>query len=191
MLELEISDKTLWNSKKQEFIQLKGQKLCLEHSLVSLSKWETRYKKPYLSTTEKSREEILYYIKCMTITQNVDPYIYESLSEKELIKINEYISDSSTATWFNENKGEGASPVKKNSQIITSELIYSWMVSYQIPFSPCEKWHLNRLLTLIRICNIEASKQSGGKSTRMSKRDILSQNRALNAARRQKYNTKG
>lgn len=87
-------------------------------------------------------------------------------------------------------KAEGGAPVRPNKQIITSELIYYWMVSYRIPFE-CQKWHLNRLLTLIRICNVEEAKQSGKHGGKMSKRDILSQNRALNAARRQKYNTKG
>ena len=190
MFELKIDAKEGWDASKNEFVQTKPMTLCLEHSLVSLSKWEARFRKPYLSTDNKTKEEILYYIKCMTITQNVDPKVYELLGEEDFRQINEYISDTATATWFTEKKAEGSAPVKQNKQIITSELIYYWMVSYRIPFE-CQKWHLNRLLTLIRICNVEEAKQSGKHGGKMSKRDILSQNRALNAARRQKYNTKG
>lgn len=189
MFVLEIPAKEGWDASKNEFVKTSPTRLCLEHSLVSLSKWEAHFRKPYLSTEKKSKEEIIYYIKCMTITQNVDPVIYELLSESDYKKINDYITDEATATWFNDRKQEGAAPVKTNKQIITAELIYYWMVSYRIPFE-CQKWHLNRLLTLIRICNIEEAKQNG-KHGKMSKRDILSQNRSLNAARKQKYNTKG
>ncbi len=190
MFELKISAKEGWDASKNEFIQTKGTIICLEHSLVSLSKWEARFRKPYLSTEEKTREEILYYIKCMTITQNVDSKIYELLSEFDLQQINSYITDTATATWFNDRKQEGAAVTRQNKQVITSELIYYWMVSYRIPFE-CQKWHLNRLLTLIRICNIEEAKANAKHGGKMSKRDILSQNRSLNAARRQKFNTKG
>ena len=190
MFELKIDAKEGWDASKNEFVQTKPMTLCLEHSLVSLSKWEAHFRKPYLSTDNKTKEEILYYIKCMTITQNVDPKVYELLGEEDFRQINEYISDTATATWFTEKKAEGSAPVKQNKQIITSELIYYWMVSYRIPFE-CQKWHLNRLLTLIRICNVEEAKQSGKNGGKMSKRDILSQNKALNAARRQKLNTKG
>lgn len=190
MFELKIDAKEGWDASKNEFVQTKATIICLEHSLVSLSKWEAHFRKPYLSTEKKTREEILYYVKCMTITQNVDPKIYELLSESDLQQINSYITDTATATWFNDIKQEGAAPVRQNKQIITSELIYYWMVSYQIPFE-CQKWHLNRLLTLIRICNVEEAKSNGKHGGKMSKRDILSQNRALNAARKQKLNTKG
>lgn len=190
MLELKIEAKEGWDASRNEFVSTKPTTICLEHSLVSLSKWEAKYKKPYLSSADKTKEEILYYVKCMTITQNVDQNIYNLLGEKELKIINEYISDQMTATWFNDKKPEGAAPVRQNKQTITSELIYYWMISYQIPFE-CQRWHLNRLLTLIRICNIEDAKQNGKHGGKMSKRDILSQNRALNAARKQKYNTRG
>lgn len=189
MLELFIDAKEGWDSAKNEFVQTKPTKLCLEHSLVSLSKWEAHFRKPYLSTEHKTKEEILFYIKCMTITQNVDPNIYNLLSESDFKQINDYISDTRTATWFNEQKRTGAAPTKTNREVITAELIYYWMISYQIPFE-CQRWHLNRLLTLIRICNVKEAQQNG-KNGKMSKRDILSQNRALNAARRQKFHTSG
>lgn len=189
MLELKIKAHEGYDESKNEFVTTKPTTLCLEHSLVSLSKWESKYRKPYLSTEQKTTEEIIYYIKCMTITQNVDPNVYNLLTKEDFKKINEYITDSMTATWFTDRKVEGQPPVRPTKEVITSELIYYWMISYQIPFE-CQKWHLNRLLTLIRICNVKEA-QRNGKGNKMSKRDILSQNRALNAARRQKLGTKG
>lgn len=189
MLELKIDSKEGWDASKNEFVTTKATTLYLEHSLVSLSKWEAKYRKPYISTEQKTKEEILDYIKFMTITQNVDPAIYNLLGADELKKINDYISDTATATWFTTRKQTGAPQSKPNKEVITAELIYYWMISYNIPFE-CQKWHLNRLLTLIRICNIKDAQQNG-RNTKMSKRDILSQNRALNAARRQKFNTAG
>lgn len=195
-LEITIYPTELWDEKKQEFIQAgtKATTLCLEHSLVSLSKWEAKYNKPFIGKTGtkaegKTQEELLYYIKCMTITQNVDPNIYLNLKQNQLKEITDYINAEMTATKFYENGVAGNPQSRSKSQIITSELIYSWMISLQIPFE-CQRWHLNRLLTLIRICNNNQA-QSMGKKGMMNKRDIIAQNRALNAARRQKFNTKG
>lgn len=190
MLELKIKAHEGFDESKNEFVTTKPTTLCLEHSLVSLSKWEAKYRKPYLSTEKKTAEEILYYIKCMTITQNVDPNVYKLLSKEDFKKINDYITDTATATWFNDRKAEGQPPSRPVKEVITSELIYYWMVSYRIPFE-CQKWHLNRLLTLIRICNVKEAQHNGKGAGKMSKRDILAQNRALNAARRQKLGTKG
>lgn len=190
-LKLVIKPKEGWDETKQEFVETKGITLCLEHSLVSLSKWESKYKRPYLKKDDKKTdEEIIEYIKCMTITQNVDENIYSLLSIDDLKKINEYITDPMTATWFNENTPNNNQPQRKiRQEQITSELVYYWMFSYRIPMQ-CEKWHLNRLLTLIRIFSIKDA-EANGKTNKMSKRDILSQNRALNAARRQALNSKG
>lgn len=189
MLTIIVPAKEAWNESTQEFVQTKEQKLCLEHSLVSLSKWEAKYHKPFIGNNNKTQEETLYYIQCMTITQNVDPSVYKILGEKELQQINDYISDSHTATWFNERPSNGVPQrPSRSSEQVTSELVYYWMVSFQIPFE-CQRWHLNRLLTLIRICKVKEGQQ--GKNGRMSKRDILSQNAALNAARRAKSHSKG
>lgn len=190
-LKLVIKPKEGWDETKQEFVETKGITLCLEHSLVSLSKWESKYKRPYLKKDDKKTdEEIIEYIKCMTITQNVDDNVYSLLSVDDLKKINEYITDPMTATWFNENTPNNNQPQRRTKQEqITSELVYYWMFSYRIPMQ-CEKWHLNRLLTLIRIFSIKDA-EANGKTNKMSKRDILSQNRALNAARRQALNSKG
>lgn len=191
-LELEIAAHEGWDARKEEFINTPSVVLRLEHSLVSLSKWESKHKKPYLKENEtKTPEEILDYIKCMTITQNVPDEVYALLTKQDMEKINNYIIDPMTATWFNENNANnGSAPqMRRRKEQITSELIYYWMISYRIPMQ-CEKWHLNRLLTLIRIFSIKDA-EANGKSNKMSKRDIVSQNRALNAARRQALGSKG
>lgn len=169
-----------WDEKKQEFIEPKVQILQLEHSLISLSKWESKWCKPFLSSKEKTSEETMDYIKCMTITQNVDPDVYNHLTAKNIEDINNYIYAPMTATTFSDDRNG-----KSNREIITSELVYYWMVALQIPFE-CQKWHLNRLLTLIRVCNVKNQPPK-----KMSKRDVMSRNAALNAARRKQLNTNG
>lgn len=179
MLTIKIPDREWFNDVKQEFITVKGTTLQLEHSLVSLSKWEAKWNVPFLSKDEKTIEQTLDYIRCMTITQNVNPMVYEQLSNENIEQINSYINTSMTATTFNNLDN------KSSREIITSELIYYWMISLNVPME-CQKWHLNRLLTLIRVCNAK-----NAPSKKMSARDIMSRNSALNAARRKKYNTKG
>ena len=169
-----------WDEEKQEFVEPKVQILQLEHSLVSLSKWESKWCKPFLSSKEKTSEETMDYIKCMTITQNVDPDVYNHLTAKNIEEINNYIYAPMTATTFSDDKNG-----KANREIITSELVYYWMVALQIPFE-CQKWHLNRLITLIRICNIKNNPPK-----KRSKREIMTRNAALNAARKKQLNTKG
>ena len=169
-----------WDEDKQEFVKGKEQTLQLEHSLVSLSKWESKWCKPFLSKAPKSSEEIMDYIKFMTITQNVKPEVYDHLTQSNIEQINAYIESPMTATTFVEDKNG-----KHSREIITSELIYYWMVTLQIPFE-CQKWHLNRLITLIRVCNVKNAPPK-----KMSKRDIMSRNAQLNAARRKQFNSKG
>lgn len=165
------------------FVTTKGGTLNLEHSLISLSKWESKYKKPFLNRTEeRTREESLYYIKCMTLNKDVSDDVYESITNIEINKVNEYIDDKMTATWFNEN---GPKSPKRNQEVVTSELIYYWMIALNIPVS-FEKWHLNRLMTLIRVCE---EKQKDPK--KMKKSDIYARNRRLNAARRKRSGSKG
>ena len=181
MLQITIPAIEMFDEQKQEFISTKEQTLCLEHSLVSLSKWESKWHKPFLSKEPKTNEETLDYIKCMTITQNVDPNIYLCLTRENIELVNQYIEDPMTATWFSEESKRGGS----GGEQTTSELIYYWMIALNIPFE-CQKWHLNRLLTLIRVCNIKNQPPK-----KMSRRDIMSRNSAINAARRKKYNSKG
>lgn len=195
-LELVIPEKEQYDDVTNTFFKVPGATLRLEHSLVSLLKWEQKHKKPYLKKSEKDKddktpEEVLDYIKCMTINRKEVPdEVYKFLTPTEQAKINAYITDPMTATYFNVNTAQtsnGARP--RRQEQITAELIYYWMFSYRIPLE-WEKRHLNTLLTLIRVFSIKDS-DANGKSNKMSKRDIISQNRALNAARRQALNSKG
>lgn len=170
-----------WDDDKQEFVDIKPSRtLSLEHSLISLSKWESKWCKPFISTKDKTQEETIDYIKCMTLTQNVTDDVYNRLTFENIKQINEYINAPMTATWFSNDKNG-----KTSREQITSELIYYWMITLNIPFE-CQKWHLNRLLTLIRVCNIKNQPPK-----KMNRREILSRNAALNAARRKQLNTKG
>ena len=169
-----------YNELTQEFVPAKTKTLQLEHSLVSVSKWESKWCKSFLAVGEKTYEETIDYIKCMTLTQNVNPEIYEKLSNANIEEINKYIESPMTATYFNEPTQH-----KSSREVITSELIYYWMIALNIPFE-CKKWHLNRLLTLIRVCNIKNTPPK-----KMGKGEIMSRNAAINAARRKQYNSKG
>lgn len=181
MLQLDIQlTNEGWDEEKQEFIDPISYPLKLEHSLVSLQKWESKWHKPFLSKDQKTDEEILDYIKCMTITEDIDPDIYRYLSANDFKKVNEYIEDPMTATTFVEDKGG-----KRSREIVTAELIYYWMIALTIPFE-CKDWHLNSLLTLIRVCNIKNAPPK-----KMSKGEIMRRNTALNEARRQQLNTRG
>ena len=181
MLQITIPSRDdLWDESKGEFVTSKEQKLVLEHSLVSLSKWESKWCKPFLSKQEKTTEETIDYIRCMMLTQNVDPEVYNFLTDDNIRDVNAYIEAPMTATWFsNSNTG------KQNREQITAELVYYWMIALNIPFE-CQKWHLNRLLTLIRVCEVKNSPPK-----KMSRRELLNRNAALNAARRKQLNSKG
>ena len=169
-----------WDEEKQEFVEPRYQTLQLEHSLVSLSKWESKWQKPFYSKKEMSDEEALDYIKCMTLSKNVDPDVYKHITRENVKEVMDYIENPMTATTFGKNdKGQ------VNKEVITSELIYYWMIASNIPFE-CQKWHLNRLITLIRVCSIKNTPPK-----KRSKREIMSRNAALNAARRQQMNTSG
>lgn len=180
MLQITIPEIEMWDESKEEFVYTKAQTLQLEHSLVSLSKWESKWNKVFLTKQDKTQEELLDYIKCMTITQNVKPEVYNYLTRDNINEINRYIEAPMTATYFSKDNSKGTS-----HEVVTSELIYYWMIALNIPFK-CEKWHLNRLLTLIRVCNIKNQPPK-----RRSKRDIMSRNAALNAKRRKQMNSKG
>ncbi|MBO7631111.1 MAG: hypothetical protein J6S78_02125 [Lachnospiraceae bacterium] len=180
MLTIKVSGKEQWNERTEEFVSGKDQILTLEHSLVSLSKWESKWNKPFLSKKEKTYEETIDYIRCMTLTQNVDPAVYGCLSHENIKEVNDYISLPMTATTFYDDPNG-----KTSRETITAELIYYWMISLNIPFE-CQKWHLNRLLTLVRVCGIKNQP-----SKKMSRREILNRNAALNAARRKQLNSTG
>ena len=179
MLEIEVNGAEFYDEATNEFIYTDPVVLRLEHSLVSLSKWESKWKIPFLSAKRLTNEQALDYIKCMTINQNVNDNVYRALGSEELSAIEKYISEERTATTF------ARTNEPPSRQVVTSELIYFWMSSYNIPFE-CQKWHLSRLLTLIRIANIKNQPEK-----KMSKHAVMSRNSKLNAARRKAMHSKG
>lgn len=179
-------DIELYDDEKEEFFTVPGRPatkeytLQLEHSLVSLAKWEAKWCKPFLSTKKLTEEETIDYIRCMTLTQNVPADVYRNITDDNVRDVSAYIDSPMTATTFSDHdKGKGG------REIITAELIYYWMITLNIP-PEYQKWHLNRLLTLVRVCNIKNTPPK-----KMSKRAIMSRNASLNAARRQQLNTSG
>lgn len=172
MLEITIPEREMYNEQTGEFITLKEQKLQLEHSLISLSKWESKWKKPFLGDTERTREEILDYIRCMTLNQHVDPLVYDYIPFDVYQQVYDYIKDDQTATKIYDRR-----PKRGKSETITSELIYYWMIFHGIP-KECEKWHLSRLLILIQICSIKGSNEQ------MSMKELFADNRRLNNMRK-------
>ena len=181
MLSINIKARELFDERTSEFITVKGGTLKLEHSLVSISKWESKWKIPFLSNEKKTKEQIDDYIRCMSINGDPDPNLIASISTKDKNRIIDYIDEKQTATWFSDMDD------KKNtkSEIITSERIYYWMIALNIP-SEYQKWHINRLLKLIEVCNVKNSPPK-----KRSKSDIMRSNAALNAARRKQLGTRG
>lgn len=168
----------LWDERNQQFLSIKETTIQLEHSLLSISKWESKWNKSFINTKDKTEDELIDYIKCMTITKNVDPNIYVCLTAENVQEIVNYINAPMTATTIRDTG-------KSNHEIVTSELIYYWMISLNIPVK-FEKWHLNRLITLIRVCSIKNQP-----AKKMSRGEIMQRNAALNAARKKRWNTKG
>ena len=184
MLPLKISGKRIWDEEKEEFIPAtKDYILQMEHSLLSISKWESIYHKPFLST-DKDVEMIKAYAKCMTIN-NVPDDVYERISPENIDEITNYIKDSMTATWFSDGKPSHTNGRSPKGEVITAELVYYWMISYNIPVQ-FEKWHLNRLLTLIRVISIKNDTKGTSKPKMTAE-----ERRALNKARQAKYHTRG
>lgn len=172
----------LWDPVTNSFVTCKKQKITLEHSLVSISKWESKWHIPFLENGMTTQEQLIDYIKCMTITQNVDDEVFKiiALSPSLLTQLTDYMANPMTATWFSEDNRP-----KRSREKMTSELIYYFMIAYNIP-PEYQKWHLRRLLTLIRICSIKNEPPK-----KMSKSEVRSHNRALNAARRNRLGSKG
>lgn len=179
MLRIRVSGTEMFNESSQMFTKEGGTVLELEHSLVSLSKWESIYEKPFLDNKEMTTEEVLGYIRAMCLHE-VPEEIFSQLSEENINEINSYIDAKMTATWFNEPPG-----APRAKEVITSEVIYYWMITFQIPFE-CETWHLNRLFTLIRVCSIKQAKPK-----KMSRAEVARRNRELNAQRKARMGTTG
>lgn len=182
MLQITTPETELYDEANNIFIPVPSYTITLEHSLVSLSKWESRWCKPFLSKDGITTEQTIDYIRCMTLTPNIPEIVYNLLSDNNIKQVEKYINSPMTATWFSEDKkGKG----KSSGEVVTSELIYYWMIALQIPIK-CEHWHLNRLLTLIKICNIKNAPPK-----KMSRKEILNRNAALNAARRKQFHNNG
>ena len=179
MLKLIIAGGEFFDEANSEFVPREGVVLELEHSLVSLSKWESTWEKPFLGNEKKTLAETIGYIQAMTLTPDVPPEVYTRLTDAHFEQVNKYIEAKMTATWFRDKSGP------PSREIITTELIYYWMVTLNIPFE-CENWHLNRLFTLIKVCN-----QKNSPPKKMSKRELAQRNRELNAQRKAQLNTKG
>lgn len=181
MLTIKILVDESFNEATNEFVSNEVQ-LELEHSLASLSKWESFWEKPFLTDDQKTVEETVAYIKDMVLTEDVPDWVFDRLTDDHLRQVNDYLSKKMTATWFNERANK-----ERNTQVITSELLYSWMVAHRIPFE-CQHWHLNRLLTLIKVCNENNTPEDQKK---MNPSDMLAERRRLNAERRKQFGTKG
>lgn len=180
MLTIVLQEEEFFDDEKQQFVTQGGVTLHLEHSLVSLSKWEEKFEKPFLSNDKKTPEEILAYIEFMVLDDEIPPGVFDDMSEKVATQINEYINAKMSATWFSE-----IPTAPRSSEVITSELIYFWLVTYRIPFE-VENWHLNRLFNLIKICNIKNAKPK-----KMSRGEIAARNRQLNEQRKAQLGTRG
>lgn len=181
MLRIKIQKQDLWDERNEEFVYIKeNQVLELEHSLVSLSKWESKWCKPFLVDKQKTIEETRDYIRCMTLNESdVDPNCYYCLTDADIEAINKYIDSPMTATTIKKQESKSA------KSIVTAEIIYYWMIALNIPFE-CQHWHLNRLMMLIKVCDIKSQPPK-----KMSKSEIMARNRAINEANRKRFNSKG
>ena len=169
-----------FNEATGEFVTMQSFELQLEHSLVSLSKWESEFEKPFLGKDDKTSAETLAYIRAMVLTAGVPAEVFQHLSKDNVQAINDYINAAQTATTFRE-----LGPKRPTRDIITAEIIYYWMVALSIP-QECEMWHLNRLLTLVKVIN-----QKNQPKRKMGRREMMQQQRSLNAQRRESMGTRG
>lgn len=181
MLSIHIEDKELWDEINEVFVNIKGCDLLLEHSLISISKWESKYHKPFL-TSEKSPSETLDYVKMMVIGKMPeDERVFNILPKKEIEEIGNYINNPMTATTINEDEEKDIQS-GKSSKFVTSEEIYSWMCAQNIPFE-CQYWHLNRLIILIKLCAIN-NKPKDKKKKKMTSSDLALRRARMEAARK-------
>lgn len=180
MLTITVPEAEFWDEGKEEFVYKKEQVLQLEHSLVSISKWESKWEKAFLGKQRKTEQEIADYVRCMTLTQNVDPEVYSRLSSENYREIQKYIHAPMSATYLPEEESSSG-----QQDVVTAELIYFWMIEYNIPVE-FQKWHFNRLWALIRVCSMKKSDPK-----KKSINQIVQRNRAINATNRARFHSNG
>lgn len=180
-LRIEVKSEEEWDEVTETFQQGVYDILLLRHSLVSIDEWESKWHKAYFGSAKKTNEEAMDYIRCMTLNRDVDPIVYQHLTQADIQKISAYLEDPMTATTFREDK----SKKRGRPETITAEIVYFWMLEYGIPFE-CRYWHINKLLTLVRVCNVKNSKPE-----KKSQKQLLQEHAAINARNRQLLHTRG
>lgn len=180
MLKITIPGGELYDEVNERFIYIEPYDLKLEHSLSSLSKWESKWEIPFLGNQERTNEQTIDYIRCMTLTEDVPESIYGRLTSENIEAISAHISAKMSATWFSESETS-----KVSKKVITAEIIYYWMVQASIPIE-LENWHINKLLTLIQVCSRENQPEK-----KLSRAEVMDRNRKLNEARKAQLKTKG
>lgn len=181
MLEIKIEETELYDEANNSFIYIKEQTLQLEHSLVSLSKWESKWHKPYYSRKDKTQEEVIDYIRCMTLNKHADPMVYAALNPSNIKDIQKYIDDPMTAISFPKYMDKQT----VNRDTMTSDMIYYWMITLNIPVE-FQKWHLNRLIALINLCAIKNTPKK-----KRSQKELIAYHNAVNEANRKRFHSKG
>lgn len=177
-----IPENTLFNETTEEFIDIPETTITIAHSLLSIEKWEAKYHKPFLTQEKKTAEEFLDYIRFMTITKNVNPNVYYGLTPDNLASIQSYMEDDHTATWFREDENDNKKG-NQRSRAVTAELIYCWMIELRMPIDIFQKWHVGRLIVLIRTCQEERKAAEGDPKKKLD----MNKRRALMERRRAKY----
>ena len=183
MLPITVHATELFNEATEEFINIEETTLHLEHSLLSIAKWEAKYHKPFLNDSAKTPDEFIDYIRCMTLDKNINPDVYYGLSQRNLIEIREYMNDNHTATWFRDDEDEKVKANARKPRVVTAELIYCWMIELRMPVDIFQKWHVGRLIVLIRTCQEELKAAEGDPKKKLD----MNKRRALMEKRRAKY----